>query len=83
MTAETIEMLAAFADAIESRFERRLAVRATLTLAEAAKSLNISEDGMKRLLDAGEIPHTRIGKLYRVFPEDVNNYLEKNTKTGR
>lgn len=27
MTAETIEMLAAFADAIESRFERRLAGR--------------------------------------------------------
>lgn len=83
MTATDIDMLAAFADAIESRFERRLAVRATLTLAEAAKSLNISEDGMKRLLDAGEMPYTRIGKLYRVFPEDVNAYLERNTKIGR
>lgn len=83
MTATDIDMMAAFADAVAARFERRLAVRATITLAEAAKALGISDDGMKRLLDAGEIPYTRIGKLYRVFPEDVNNYLEKNTKTGR
>lgn len=83
MTATDIDMMAAFADAVAARFERRLAVRATLTLAEAAKALGISEDGMKRLLDAGEIPYTKIGKLYRVFPEDINFYLERNTKTGR
>lgn len=83
MTATDIDMMAAFADAVAARFERRLAVRATLTLADAAKALGISEDSMKRLLDAGEIPYTRIGKLYRVFPEDVNNYLERNAKRGR
>lgn len=83
MTATDIDMMAAFADAVAARFERRLAVRATLTLADAAKSLGISEDSMKRLLDAGEMPYTRIGKLYRVFPEDVNAYLERNTKIGR
>lgn len=83
MTATDIDMMAAFADAVAARFERLLAVRATLTLAEAAKALGISEDSMKRLLDAGEMPYTRIGKLYRVFPEDVNSYLERNTKIGR
>ena len=83
MTADEINTIAACADAVAARFERRLAVRATLTLAAAAKALGISEDGMKRLLDAGEMPYTRIGKLYRVFPEDVNEYLERNTKRGR
>ena len=83
MTADEINTIAACADAVAARFERMLAVRATLTLAAAAKALGISEDGMKRLLDAGEIRHVRIGKLYRVFPEDVNAYLERNTKTGR
>ena len=83
MTATDIDMMAAFADAVAARFERRLAVRATLTLADAAKALGISDDSMKRLLDAGEMPYTRIGKLYRVFPEDVNSYLERNTKRGR
>jgi len=83
MTADEINTIAACADAVAARFERRLAVRATLTLAAAAKSLGISDDSMKRLLDAGEIRHTRIGKLYRVFPEDINEYLEKNMKTGR
>ena len=83
MTATDIDMMAAFADAVAARFERRLAVRATLTLADAAKALGISEDSMKRRLDAGEIPYTTIGKLYRVFPEDVNSYLERNTKRGR
>ena len=83
MTADEINTIAACADAVAARFERRLTVRATLTLADAAKALGISEDSMKRLLDAGEMPYTRIGKLYRVFPEDINFYLERNTKTGR
>ena len=75
-TADTI-------DAVAARFLRRLTVLASLSLADAAKSLGISDDSMKRMLDAGEIRHTRIGKLYRVFPEDINEYLERNTKTGR
>jgi len=79
MTTDTIDMIAPCA----AQFLRRLTVLATLSLADAAKSLGISEDGMKRLLDAGEMPYTRIGKLYRVFPEDINFYLERNTKTGR
>ena len=75
-TADTI-------DAATVRFVRRLTVLTTLSLADAAKSLGISDDSMKRMLDAGEIRRTRIGKLYRVFPEDINEYLERNAKTGR
>ena len=75
-TADTI-------DAATVRFVRRPTVLLTLSLADAAKSLGISDDSMKRMLDAGEMPYTRIGKLYRVFPEDINFYLERNTKTGR
>ena len=71
------------ADAVAARFLRRLTVLASLSLADAAKSLGISDDSMKRMLDDGEIRHARIGKLYRVFPEDINFYLEHNTKTGR
>ena len=79
MTADEINTIAPCA----ARFLRRLTVLATLSLADAAKSLGISDDSMKRMLDAGEIRHTRIGKHYRVFPEDINEYLEKNMKTGR
>ena len=80
MTAtDTIDTIAPCA----AQFLRRLTVLASLSLADAAKALGISEDGMKRLLDAGEMPYTKIGKLYRVFPEDINFYLERNTKTGR
>lgn len=41
-----------------------------LTIAEAAKYLNISEDEVKRLVDVGEIPAYRIGGSFLRFRKE-------------
>jgi excisionase family DNA binding protein len=41
-----------------------------LTIAEAAKYLNISEDEVKRLVDIGEIPAYRIGGSFLRFRKE-------------
>lgn len=75
MTNETIDLAAAIA----ARMERYFVVRPTLTLADGAKALGISDDTFRKMLENGDIPYTRVGKMYRVFPEDLNKYLEANT----
>jgi excisionase family DNA binding protein len=52
---------------------------AVLTKAQAAKYLAISEVTLSRLIKAGDIPHTRVGKSLRFRIVDLDEYLEANT----
>ena len=46
------------------------------TIKEAAKELGISAIGVRRKVRKVELPHRRIGSLYRFTPEDLAAYLQ-------
>ena len=72
------DLAIAIGDRIAARIESRFVVQPTLTLTEAAKTLNVSDETMRKLCMAGEIPYIRIDRLYRLKPSDINAYLEKH-----
>jgi excisionase family DNA binding protein len=78
MTEETIELTTAIADRIFQRLENQFRVMPALTLQEAAAEMGISTETLRKLCDAKEIPHIRVGKFYRIKPRDINEYLERN-----
>jgi excisionase family DNA binding protein len=49
-----------------------------LTINEAARFLNVGRSTIYRLLRAGELQSTRVGKRKRLRPEDLHAYLERN-----
>ena len=46
-----------------------------LTPAEVAEQLRVSSMTVYRLIKSGELRSARIGKSYRILPEDVDAYL--------
>ena len=50
--------------------------------AEAAAYLNISEVTLLRLVRAGEVPHTRVGRSLRFTKEALDAYLREGTTTS-
>lgn len=52
-------------------------IHAELTSQEAADILNMSRPSLIKLLDANEIPHTRVGNRRKVAFSDVILYKEK------
>lgn len=52
---------------------------AVLDSREAAAYLAISERGLYRLVQAGELPHTRVGKALRFRLVDLDLFLEERT----
>ena len=54
-----------------------------LTVAEVAETLRVSTMTVYRLIKAGELPSTRVGKSYRLSEDDVDAYLAKSyTQAG-
>lgn len=49
--------------------------------AEAAAYLAISEMTLIRLVRAGEVPHTRVGRSLRFTKEALDAYLQRQTTT--
>ena len=49
--------------------------------AEAAAYLSISEMTLLRLVRAGEVPHTRVGRSLRFTKESLDAYLQRQTTT--
>ena len=58
-----------------------------LSIKDVSERLNISERTVRNLLNSGELQGYKIGGIYRVNEEDLNNYLknsrvEKETKNN-
>lgn len=53
-----------------------------LTLEEAAEVLGVDYKTVYRLVRAGELPAGKVGRVYRVAPEDLQAYFE-STKPKR
>ena len=52
-----------------------------MSLEEVADMLGVTYQLIYRLVRSGELPAVRLGKLYRVSQDDLNNYLERS-KSG-
>jgi excisionase family DNA binding protein len=54
-----------------------------LTVAEVASMMRVSTMTVYRLIKAGALPATRVGKSYRLTDEDVDRYLTRSyTEAG-
>ena len=54
-----------------------------LTVAEVADIMRVSTMTVYRLIKAGELPSTRVGKSYRLAEDDVDRYLARSfTEAG-
>ena len=51
-----------------------------LTVAEAAAQLGISENRIRRMINAGELPAIRYGKAWRIAVSDVQKKREEMEK---
>lgn len=51
-----------------------------LTLAQVASRLQVSMSTVYRLVDRGELKTIRIGRSYRVRPDDLAAYIEGNAR---
>ncbi|HUS62114.1 MAG TPA: helix-turn-helix domain-containing protein [Acidimicrobiales bacterium] len=49
-----------------------------LTVAEVANALRVSNMTVYRLVNAGELPAARVGRSYRIRPEDLDRYLQRS-----
>ncbi len=63
--------------------EREPAIPGALTVAEAAKRMNVSPDTMYGLCARGEIIHHRVGRAIRLRPADIEEYRRRSTKESR
>ena len=52
-----------------------------LTLKEVALYLRVTEKTVHRLLDRNAIPATKLGKLWRFRKDDIDEWLQGNSKT--
>jgi putative molybdopterin biosynthesis protein len=51
-----------------------------LTVEDVADQLQIKRDTVYELIKRGELPASRVGKQFRVFQADLNQYLQGNKK---
>ena len=52
-----------------------------LTIEEVAKILKVNYQLIYRLVRAGELPSSRVGRVYRISEPDLDAYLEKSKIT--
>lgn len=78
MIETQMELAAMIGAVIAERLERNFQVMPTLTLAQAAEALGVSDETMRKLCNEGKIPFIRMDRLYRIKPADVNAYLDRN-----
>jgi excisionase family DNA binding protein len=51
-----------------------------LSVRDVAEMLNVSTRTVHRLIDAKEFPAYRVGNVLRIYPQDVQQYLERQKK---
>jgi excisionase family DNA binding protein len=52
---------------------------AAVSIPDAGSYLGVSADTVRRLVQAGDIPHARIGNSIRIRRVDLEEYLERKT----
>ncbi|WP_395690357.1 helix-turn-helix domain-containing protein [Nocardioides sp.] len=57
-----------------------LSYKRTLTLEDAGKQLEVSAKTVRRLIAAGHLRGTYIGRQVRVRPEDLDAYLDSASR---
>lgn len=56
--------------------------RKFLTVQEVAKNLRVSTMTIYRLIEAGELSATRIGRSYRISRANINAYLSAHSTSN-
>ena len=46
-----------------------------LNIDETAATLNCSPKNIRRLIESGDLPHIRIGRLIRIRPDDLDRFI--------
>ena len=64
---------------LEMKFTRHGLPTAVLDIREASAYLGVAEITLRRMVQRGEVPHTRIGRAIRFRVADLDAYLEANT----
>ena len=62
---------------IEDGYEDEFQPNEFLTPREVMELLAIGRNTFYRLVNSGELPAFRIGKLWRVYSEDLRRYVER------
>lgn len=75
---QTADLVTEVAARLAARLEKNFQIIPTLTLAQAAEAVGVSDEKMRQLCNEGKIPYIRMDRLYRIKPADVNRYLEEN-----
>ncbi|WP_414633250.1 helix-turn-helix domain-containing protein [Cellvibrio sp. UBA7671] len=53
-----------------------------ITLKEVAECLNVNERTVYRWVTNGELPAYKLGKVWRVKPSELNDWVIKNKNSG-
>ena len=52
------------------------------TIKELAPKLKVSELTIRRYLESGKLTGFKVGKVWRITQNSVDNFISENTKTG-
>jgi excisionase family DNA binding protein len=52
-----------------------------LTIPQVAERLKVSRNTVYRLISAGELPVVEVGSVSRVAEKDLQDYIDRNTRT--
>lgn len=55
---------------------------AYLTAEEAATQIRVSTDWIRRQCNAKVIPATKVGREWRITPDDLDSFMRKHRGTG-
>ena len=78
MSSDTIELATVIAQKLAEKLQENFTIMPTLTLAQCAEQLGVSQEKVRELCTTGELPHIKLNKLYRIKPADLNDYLNKH-----
>lgn len=56
---------------------------ALLTISESAKRLNITERTLRKWLREGVLPGVKMGRIWRVDDQDLEEFIHQSKKKGQ